>query len=199
MKIYFNASLAGRLKYERQFKKIVQLIEELGHDVYADHVLKRDFKEVNRQSRQQHEADFQKARKKIQQSDAMIVEASYPSIGVGRTMSICLEMKKNVLVLYQTVPHGLLLGEEHLLIGDKNRLLTVKKYGIENAVKLREIITTFLKKVEKRTLKIRFNLMIDKAQKDYLNWISKRQTISKSDFIRQLIDKSILNNGQFRN
>lgn len=187
MRIYFNASLAGKLKYEKQFRMIIEIIKELGYEVYADHVLKRDFKEVDRQTRQQHEADFQRARKEIQQSDAMIVEASYPSIGIGYTMTIALQTYKNVLVLYQTIPHG-------LLIGDPNRLLTVKKYDIKNQGKLKSIITAFLKKAGRRILKIRFNLMIDKEQNDYLEWASKISGISKSDLIRQLIDKSIKNN-----
>lgn len=184
MKIYFNASLLGKEKYLKEFKEIIKIFSELGHEVYSDHVMKRDYKKVNKQTREQHEADFQKARNQIQESDVMIVEATYPSIGVGHTMTIALEMYKSVLILYQnqTTPHGLLIG---------NRLLTVKKYSLKNSEKLKQIIKTFLIKAEQHLLKKRFNFMLDKTQEDYLDWVSKIQRISKANFIRILIDKNI--------
>jgi len=184
MKAYFNASLAGKEKYPKEFKAIIKIIKDLSHEVYSDHVMKRDYKKVNKQTRGQHEADFQRARNQIQKSDVMVAEATYPSIGVGHTMTIALEMYKSVLILYQTTPHG-------LLIGDPNRLLTVKRYSLKSPQKLKQIIKTFLKRSERRLLKKRFNFMLDKTQEDYLNWMSKKQGISKANFLRQLIDESI--------
>lgn len=190
MKVYFNASLAGKEKYQEEFKTLIKIIKELEHDVYADHIMNRDHRKLNKQTKEEHEANFQKARNQIQKSDVMIVEATYPSIGVGYAMTIALEMYKSVLVLCQTTPHG-------LLIGDPNRLLTVKKYKIKNREKLKDIIKMFLKKSESRLLKKRFNFMIDQTQEEYLEWVSKKQLISKSNFIRQLVDESLKNNKEY--
>lgn len=181
MNVYFNASLMGKQKYLKEFKAIISIIKNLGHKAYADHVIKRDLEEVNSQTREQHELDFKKARDQIQDSDVMVVEATYPSIGVGHTMTIALEMHKSVLVLHQNDPHG-------LLVGDPNRLLFLKKYKAGNNKVLRNIIKKFLEKAKKRLLKKRFNLMIDKMEEEYLEWISKKREISKAEYIRQLID-----------
>lgn len=189
MKVYFNASLVGKEKFGKEYKTIIKIIHDLGHTAYADHVMNRDYREVQNQSKEQHEKDYRKMRQTLEKSDVMIVEASYPSIGVGHTMAIALQMYKNVLVLYRSpeTPHGLLLG-------DPDRLLAIKKYDADNPKKLREILSAFLEKTQKRLLKIRLNLMIDQEQEEYLNLISQTRGVSKSDFIRRLIDKSSTGN-----
>lgn len=192
MKVYFNASLFGKEKYSEEFNLIIECVKKSGHEIYAEHVMKRDFKVVNKQGKEQHEADFQRARKEIQKSDFVIAEATSPSIGVGYIISIALELYKPVLILYQNTPHGLLMG-------DPNRLLTVKKYSLKDAVRLKRIIQLFLEKAKNRLLKKRFNFMLDKIQEDYLEWISRQETMSKANFIRQLIDKNMQKNKEYKN
>lgn len=184
MHVYFNASMAGKEDYLPEFQAIVSIIENLGHKVCADHVLRRNPIDVNRQTRKQHELDFRMARKEIQKSDVMVVEATHPSIGVGHTMTLALELHKSVLILHQHYPHG-------LLVGDPNRLLFLKQYNPENNKELKKIIKEFLEKAGKRLLNIRFNLMIDETEEDYLQWASRKKRISKADYIRQLIDNEL--------
>ena len=121
----------------------------------------------------------------------MIIEATQPSIGVGHTMTLALEMYKNVLVLYQNTPHG-------LLIGDPNRLLNVKRYSLKDPENLRHIIEIFMKRAQQRLLNKRFNLMLDVQQEDYLDWISKKLVVSKANYIRQLINDSIQKNKKYK-
>ena len=192
MKVYFNASLAGKKNYGKAFEIIIKTIKSLGHKTEADHVMARNYSQVNKQTREEHEYDFKKAREQIQESDVMIVEATYPSIGVGHTMTLALEMYKSVLVLYQTTPHG-------LLIGNPNRLLIVKRYNPKESQGLKNIVKRFLKNSEERSLKKRFNLIINKGQNDYLQWAAKKQVISKSNLIRQLIDKNLHENKEYLN
>ncbi len=184
MKVYFNASLLGKVKYQKEFEVIIKTMRNLGHEVYAKHVMERDYEKVNKQTKKQHEADFQRMRDGIRKSDVVVIEATYPSVGVGHMITIALEMYKPVLLLYQTTPHG-------LLIGDPNRLLIIKKYSLNNQKKLYHIIDLFLRKSERKLLRKRFNLMIDKGQEEYLDWIAKSQAISKANFIRRLIDENI--------
>lgn len=185
MKVYFSASLLGKEEYSKEYKTIIKFIHDLGHTSYADHVMNRDAKEVAKHTKDQHERDYRRTREQIEKSDVMIVEATYPSIGVGHTISMALQMYKSILVLYRSPenPHGLLLG-------DPERLLTIKKYDPKEPQKLKEILKTFLEHAQKKLLRIRLNLMIDEEQDEYLNLISQTRGISKSNFIRQLIDKS---------
>ncbi|MBI4098039.1 MAG: hypothetical protein HY426_03280 [Candidatus Levybacteria bacterium] len=181
MKIYFNASLAGKKDYLEHYKIIINVVKKIGHEVISDQVMKRDVANVNLQTKEEHAKDFQKAKKEIKNSDVMIIEGTAPSIGVGLLMGIALDMYKPVLILYLTTPHG-------LLIGDPDRLLTVKYYASGDRAGLRKIIKVFLESANKRALKYKFNLMINKSQKDYLGKVSKNIGVSRAKVIRNLID-----------
>jgi len=138
MEIYFSASLIGKEKYLKEYRTIINIVKRLKHKIFYEHIISRNWQEVEKLTKKQHEKDFQRTRNQIKNSDLMVIEATYPSIGVGHTMTIGLEMFKPTLVLYQesTNPHG-------LLIGDPNRLLTIKKYSLTNKKKLEQIIKIF--------------------------------------------------------
>lgn len=191
MKVYFNASLAGKLDYLAEYKKIISILKKTGHEVIADHVINRDFAIINRQTNVEHSRDFQRARKSIQQSDVMIVEGTYPSIGVGLLIGLALDMYKPVLILYLSTPHGLLLG-------DPNRLLTVASYTLKKEKELESKIKSFMKRAENKMLKLRFNLLINYNQNHYLEWIAIKNRISKAEFIRKLVDGKITNDLKYR-
>lgn len=187
MKIYFNASVSGKQKYLKEFKLITNFISRLGHEVYSDHVFKRDLKQISLQTKKQNESDFRKARDRIQKSDVMIIEGTYPSIGIGHTMTMALDSHKSVLVLTQNDPHN-------LLVGDPNRLLFLKRYNSSNIKDLKNTIESFLEKSNKRLLNKRFNFMIDEIEDNYLDLVSKKKNISKADYIRQLINADLKKN-----
>ena len=191
MRIYFNASLAGKTEYLGEFRRIVDVIKKTGHEVVVEHVMKRNFENVNQQNKEQHAKDFQKAKKEIKNSDAMIIEGTAPSIGVGLLMGIALDMYKPVLILYLTTPHGLLLG-------DPNRLLTIARYDPKNESKLKHTIDAFLKRTKTKTLKYKFNLMINEAQNNYLEWVSSGSRISKAEILRNLIDGKITKDAVYK-
>lgn len=185
MKVYFNASLAGKEKYQKEYETIIKTMTRLGHTVYADHVISRNAKVVSTQSKEEHERDYRRTRELIEKSDVMVVEATYPSIGVGHIISIALQNYKSVLILYRSseAPHG-------MLVGDPDRLIFIKKYSLEQPEKLKEILDKFLNVAKKKLLNVRFNMMIDREEEEYLDTVSHVRGISKSDFVRQLIDKS---------
>lgn len=184
MRIYFNASLAGKTEYLDQYKKIINVIKTMGHRVISDQVMNRDFANVNLQTKEEHARDFQKAKKEIKNSDAMIIEGTAPSIGVGLLMGLAFDMYKPVLILCLTTPHGLLLG-------DPNRLLTISRYDFKNESKLKHTIETFLKKTKTKTLKYKFNLMINEVQNNYLEWVGSGNKISKAEVLRNMIDEKV--------
>ncbi len=184
MRVYFNASLAGKTNRLSVYKEIIAILRELGHEVIADHVIKRDSEAVNQQTKAEHSKDFQKARENIQKSDVMVVEGTHPSIGIGLLLGLALDMYKPVLILYLSMPHG-------LLIGDPNRLLTVVHYSEQQRKVLKDKIKSFMERSKNKLLKLRFNFMISHNQNDYLEWIAIRNRISKAEFIRNLVDEKI--------
>jgi len=187
MKIFFHASIFGKQYYEEQYKTIVGICEVNGHHVFADHLIKRDYTVTDKFTKEEHQKDFQKLTKQIKESDSVIIEGTYPSIGTGHYMTIALNYLKPTLVLYQNNPHG-------VLVGDPNRLLILRKYSQANKNDLEEKIKKFLVTARKKRLKNRFNLMLDDEMVEYLDSKAKRNGVSKADIVRQLIVERLKNN-----
>lgn len=180
MKIFFHASLYGKRLYKKEYETIVRLCKDTNNQIYSDHILKRNYHDTDNFSRQDHEKDFQQLTSEIKKSNVVIVEGTYPSIGTGHYMTIALNYLKPVLVLYKKNPHG-------VLVGDPNRLLFLEKYNSNNLDELRGKISKFLLIADKKTLKNRFNIMLDEQMVDYLDRQSMKIGSSKADVVRQMI------------
>jgi len=79
-----------------------------------------------------------------------------------------------------------------MLLSEKNRLLTLKKYSIANKKTLLHDLKLFLEKTQKKILKYRFNMMIDQSLNDLLSQEANRLHISKANYVRQLIFEKLL-------
>ena len=64
MKIFFHASIYGKRFYEKQYKTIVEICEANKNQVYSDHILKRNYHDTDKLSREDHERDLGKSRMK---------------------------------------------------------------------------------------------------------------------------------------
>ncbi len=187
MKIFFHASIYGKRFHGESYEEIVTMVTKLGATVYSDHLLKRSSEDTDKFTREDHQRDFQVLTQQIKQSDAVIIEATYPSIGTGHYMTIALHHLKPVLVLYQENPHG-------VLVGDPNRLLVLKKYTPSDDNKLHDTIKKFLATAAKKKLKNRFNIMLNDETTQYLDQEARKRNVSKADVIRTLIQKDIEDN-----
>jgi hypothetical protein len=81
-------------------------------------------------------------------------------------------------------------GQPKGLIGNiPSRNLKFKKYTINN---YKKVIDDFIGFAEKQMLTTRTSFMSTKKIDEYLNYESKKQSISKGELIRQLLNKSII-------
>ncbi len=180
MKIYFHCSSIGKEQYIKEYKAIVRILQDLNHEVFTDRISKKSYKGLSRESENEIYEDAQRKKNLIKSCDAVAIESTYPSIGVGYIIAYALEQHKSVLVLYQQSPHAMLLSE-------KNRLLTLKKYSIADKKFLLRDLKLFLEKTQKKILKYRFNMMIDQSLNDLLSQEANKLHISKANYVRQLI------------
>lgn len=184
MKVFFHSSLVGKQQYLKEYNTIIDIIQKLKCEVFAEHVLNRNSRKLANASENDIYRDIQKQKRIIDSCDAIIVETTYPSIGVGYIIAYALENHKNILALYLSTPHAILEAE-------RNRLLTIKKYSLANEEKLVNDIKSFLKKTQERTLKYRFNMMMDKFLNELLEREANKLGTSKADYIRQLLYKEL--------
>jgi len=118
-------------------------------------------------------------RQVIRQSDAMVIEASYPSFRLGFETYFALSLQKPVLVLSQSKNYANLIDQPHFF-GAKYTDFT-----------LPDEIEKFIKHVRSHKLSTRFNLFISDEQKSKIDEMSKQYNVSQSDYIRGLIDKDL--------
>lgn len=121
----------------------------------------------------------------IKNADGVIIEATRPTLDIGRFIATAFQYHKPVLVLYQgTIPDT--------LADDSHSLMTIKEYHETKPRELEhKILSQFVTKVENRKLLYRFNLMLNKEMNMYLMDKAKKQGVSKADYIRTLIYKDM--------
>lgn len=180
MKIYFHASLIGKEKYLKNYNVIVRLLRKLNHEVFANHILKKKYEFLSKASKNEICEDIHNQKEIIKTCDAIIIESTFPSIGVGYIIAYALAQHKSVLVFYQKTPHAILLSE-------RNRLLTLRKYDATNEKSVLHDLQSFLEKSKKKILKYRLNIMIDQSLNDLLSLEATKLHISKASYLRRLI------------
>lgn len=184
MNIFFHASIFAKEQFEVQYSEIVRICRSAGHNIFDDHILNRSYRDTDKFDIKQHQNDFKKLTKQIRMSDVVIVEGTAPSIGTGHYMTIALFHLKPTLVLYQGNPHG-------VLVGDPNRLLSLKKYSLSNISDLEVKLLQFLKESKVKLLKNRFNLMLDDEMMSLLAEHALKKNTSKADVLRNLITENL--------
>lgn len=138
MKIYFTASTSGNGDLVPQYKTIIQYIKNhdivltSGEQIITPQLLEEDKKLTSQQI-------FDRQKKRIENSDLVIAEASKPSHGVGGEIVYALSLNKPVLILIDT------RFEDHIspmLVGNPSENLFVEYYDTENArLKVNDFIT----------------------------------------------------------
>jgi len=75
-----------------------------------------------------------------------------------------------------------------------SKFLTLKSFSEEN---WKQTLSEYLDHRRRGNLK-RFNFVIPNEQVQYLEWVAKNKKQSKSDFVRDLIQKEMANDADFR-
>jgi len=185
MKIVFVASLAGKKQLENNYKLITTLCRQHNLKVFDDYVFKYDEEYLAKRNINSLKKNYKRITYEIKKSDALIAEVTQSSLGVGRFISIALEYHKPILLLYSKyIPRA--------FVYDPTRLISLKKYSLSKPKDLEYKIINFIQTVNKKKLIYRFNLMITKEMDEYLATESKRENLSKADYLRKLISEKMV-------
>lgn len=180
---YFTASIAAKDQYIKNYTQIIESVKANDINIIADHILNTSEPEVNSSSREKRLAFHRQLEEWIHKCDALIAETSYPSISVGYEISLALRVGKPVLVLYSG-------GEApSLLAHHSDEKILTEKYNLSS---LHEIIKDFKNFVESKA-DLRFTFFITPSIAAYLDSIVKDKKTPKSVYLRELIEKDMLN------
>ncbi len=184
MNVYFTASLVGKKEYQKNYTAIIDYLKAKGYNVVADHILNVTESQVSLQTREERLTFHKKLEGWIQSCDFMIAETSFPSISVGYEISLALQYRKPVLILYS-------VGDPPSLFAyHDDEKLVAEKYTLAN---MRETIDNFINYVHGAT-DTRFTFFITPQIARYLEKISKRKKLPKSVYLRHLIEEDAQRN-----
>ncbi|MBU2592856.1 MAG: nucleoside 2-deoxyribosyltransferase [Patescibacteria group bacterium] len=181
MKIYFTASLRGKKRFDRNYRKIVSVLETTGCDVDSEQILENDPEKGAFKGREDAIRIYRKLNQMIKQADVIVAEVSHQSVSVGHEISLALENGKPVIALYS------IDKAPSLLAGNPNELLQVIKYNMEDLEKV--VKKAILKAAEKAD--VRFNFFVTPKILAYLDWLSQKKRIPRAVYLRNLIEKDM--------
>ncbi len=127
---------------------------------------------------------FKKAVDAMQESDLLVVEATNMSFEVGYLVQLANELKKPALILIEKDAD--LDSEIAIEIKRLDKDYTeIKKYYLQD---IESILSEFVNKYRGDHIS-RFNLMLGRNQRNYLDWAQMQYRQNKSEIIRKLIDQ----------
>lgn len=188
MKVYFLGALSGLTKYRDVYENIISILEQKGHSVYSEHVMKVERDKVSNLSEEDRKKYFSKMKKSILTSDFVVAEVSHPTPNIGYEIAFAIENEKPVLVLHDKESNVF-----PLLLGSSSEKLLIKSYEKSN---LEKIITKGIREV-KNCMDIRFNFFISPEIVRYLDWVAKVKRVPRSVYLRDLIEDDMKKHKDF--
>lgn len=180
MTVYFTASIKGKKQYLESYQRIVQEVQNLGHTIIADHILETSEQHVTLESSEQRQTFHKKLDQWIQSADCVIAETSFPSISVGFEIALALQKRKPVMILYSTQKAPTLLLELN------PELLTLSQYTQKT---IKSVLEDFFLYAEGNR-ESRFTFFLNDRQNQIMKQQSKKLSISKSAWLRLLIEQA---------
>ena len=183
MKIFFVASQRGKEKYDQNYTTIYNAIKELGHTNLDDRMFKSTVKGFYDKMKKEGSAAYHKLFSEnidyIRKADICIFECSWQSFSIGYMVQKAVEMNKPTIVLYdESTEHP-----PYFIFGSDDDKLISKSYNL-NSVK--KVLAESIHKASTLADK-RFNFFISPSLLTYLNQESRKDGVTKSTFIRNLI------------
>jgi len=131
---------------------------------------------------------FKKTVEYVKKADAVFVELSEHSMSMGYIVNKALENSKPVVALYKK---GF---EPYFFSGIEDSRLLIVEYTEEN---IEETIREALNKIKDYS-DVRFNFFVSPKILNYLDWIAQKRMIPRSVFLRNLIEREIKKDKEFK-
>jgi nucleoside 2-deoxyribosyltransferase len=193
MKIYFSCSSGEMSEHLADYNHIRESILSQGHTIVADWI-DRSFNRTQPKKLSEFEQKSIKDEgiEAINQSDFVIADVSFSSSSVGYQIGYALSRKIPVLCIYSEE-----FGSKkapQVILAIKSPLLVIKSY---NTNTISELINTFSKNVPLSNL-IKFNFITTPEISKYLSWAANKNNISKSEFLRSIVEKTMKGDIHYR-
>ncbi len=191
MKIYFLGAISGLSTYRKNYEKEVRILEKMGHHVLSDHVLDVDHNRPDTFVVNSDKEYFEYMIGRIRSSDIVVADISHPTANIGYEISYALSNNIPVLALYSESKGRKVFP---LLVGNQSDLLCLREYDNKN---ISNILKEEMGKLEDSAC-IKFTIMINPQIASYLDWISEKNKLTRSAFIKKLIEDYMMSDKSYK-
>lgn len=186
MKVWFGCTTYKWPDYRESYFRLRDYLKELGCIIMGDWIDEVDnYYDQTHKQRNIHDI-FSNVVHAIDASDATVIEYTVPNFSSSHQINYALLKRKPTLVmrLHKDNPRF----TDSYLEALRSPYLTLRQYTEKN---YKEVLEEFIgfSKVEQGQQ--RYNIVLDKKQKYYLDWASEQYKRSRSEIIRTLIDTEI--------
>ena len=172
MLAYFSASSNFLDKNKDLYIRIIKIISTSGYSLTSNW--------VNDKTKLNPEQLFEQATSAIKKSNILIAEITNPSTGVGQQISLALSQKIPVIILIRSdIEH-----EPRFTFGTKSPYIKIVKYDSSS---LEYGLKKNLNNIKKNKY-VKFNFVTTREINNFLEETSKEKNISKSEFLRKIIE-----------
>lgn len=190
MKIYFIASSRLVGANPKLYSKIYNFLNT-DHKMVSDVVMKwvkRGVKDLSGAPLKVKKGNYLESIASVKKADIVIMEVSGHSMSMGYLISKALEMNKPVIVLHKKeyIPN-FIKG-----IGDPK--LVICEYSESD---VEEVVEKALKKAAS-LIDVRFNFFVNSKILNYLDWVSQKKMLPRSVFLRNLIEREMKKEKEFK-
>ncbi len=188
MNIYFSASRFYKKEYSDNYQKIISVLEGFGGKIY-DGSQSKLVPMGYKMPQTEKELLYKDLIKRLDQADICVFEASYPStLHIGHEITMAIERNKPVIVLH-------VKDREPILF---KGLKSEKLWWIEYSDK--DVSEKLLAAIDeaRRNIDVRFNFFVSPKILSYLDWVAKNRMIPRSVFLRNLIEREMKKDKEFK-
>lgn len=188
MKVYFSGSLFQKEKLVGQYRKIIESLKRNGCEVYED-TLKSQLDDSLKMSEEARINNYKNIVKWIDKADFSVIEGSFPStLHIGHEITLTIEKNKPAIVLYTKG------AEPTVFKGIKNDKIIWVEYNEDNLdLELSRAIEE-----AKKNIDVRFNFFVSPKILAYLDWVAQKRMIPRSVFLRNLIEREMKKDKDFK-
>lgn len=178
MFVYFSSSSQFINENKDIYNKIINVLSKNGYSLISNW--------VDDKSKPNPEKLFEEASDAIRKSDLLVAEITNPSTGVGQQISLAIAWKLPVIMLIKEN----VKDSSRFTLGMDSPLLKKVEYNF-SSIELK--LHKSLEKIKKNNF-VKFNFLSTRDINDFLEKRSCSKGVSKSEFLREIVESWMKSN-----
>ena len=152
--------------------------------------MKRSIADINSETSAESELYAKRSIRWMKNADVIVFETSKPDVSIGYELAVAVNILKPVVVMYnndKAQPPNSIKGVE----SEKLQIIGYNEHTLD------EILDISLENAHD-SADVRFNFFISPAIGSYLDWIAKNKKVPRSVHLRNLIQRDMEENEEYR-